>query len=180
MSRTLSGWPDVAIGIVGLIFAVARVGIFAQQSREFIGREIAVHHHLADGEEFMLALRDLLAYGERLFTAVWTTQEAGGRPLAKGTGASLSDVENPLAFPRNFNRISGPDANSCAGCLFVPRSPSPPTGNGVWATSRVKMLARTSDMFPIPLAWIDGRLGCRSRPSARWSQGATWANAARI
>jgi hypothetical protein len=27
----------------------------------------------------------------------------------------------PLLFPRNFNRISAPDANSCAGCHAVPR-----------------------------------------------------------
>src|SRR5258708_35336121 len=26
----------------------------------------------------------------------------------------------PLVFPRNFNRVSAPEANSCAGCLNVP------------------------------------------------------------
>jgi len=47
---------------------------------------------------------------------VWTSQEGGGRPLTKGTGDPLSDVSAPLLFPRNFNRISAPDSNSCSGC----------------------------------------------------------------
>lgn len=40
--------------------------------------------------------------------------------MTKGTGNPLSDPTSPLEFPRNFNRISGPDANSCAGCYNVP------------------------------------------------------------
>ncbi len=44
----------------------------------------------------------------------------GGRPLSKGTGAPLSDPAQPLVFPRNFNRVSAPDANSCAGCHNLP------------------------------------------------------------
>src|SRR5216117_2770505 len=40
--------------------------------------------------------------------------------MTKGTGAPLSDPSSPLTFPRNFNRISAPDANSCAGCHNAP------------------------------------------------------------
>src|SRR3989442_952769 len=40
--------------------------------------------------------------------------------MTKGTGAALSDPGSPLVFPRNFNRISAPDANSCAGCHNAP------------------------------------------------------------
>jgi len=85
-----------------------------------IGREVAVEHHLADGEEATLPIDSLLAHGELLFTANWTHQEGGGRPLTKGTGAPLSDPSSPLVFPRNFNRVSAPDANSCAGCHNQP------------------------------------------------------------
>lgn len=95
MSRRLPGLGDVAIGIVGLLGVAASVDILAQQSRDSIGREIAVPHHLADGEEFTLPLRDLLAHGEHLFTAAWTSQEGGGRPLVKGTGAGLSGPYEP-------------------------------------------------------------------------------------
>lgn len=85
-----------------------------------IGQELAVPHHLQDGEEFALPLPQLLAHGEQLFSARWTSQEGAGRPLAKGTGVMLSNPSDPLIFPRNFNRVSGPDANGCAGCHNLP------------------------------------------------------------
>jgi hypothetical protein len=85
-----------------------------------IGREVAIPRHLQDGEEYQLSTRDLIAFGRKLFTAMWTSQEGAGRPLTKGTGAPLSDPGDPLLFPRNFNRISGPDTNSCSGCHNKP------------------------------------------------------------
>jgi cytochrome c peroxidase len=81
-----------------------------------VGREVAVPHHLQDGDEFRVSLQTLLSHGRRLFDAVWTPQEGGGRPLTKGTGAPLADGTDPLVFPRNFNRVSAPDANACSGC----------------------------------------------------------------
>src|SRR6516225_4505484 len=80
-----------------------------------IGQEVALPRHLQDGEEFQISLAQLLEHGRKVFTAVWTIQEGGGRPLTKGTGASLTDRNSPLLFPLNFNRVSAPDANSCAG-----------------------------------------------------------------
>lgn len=85
-----------------------------------IGREVAVARHLQDGEEFGLSTRELVNHGALLFKANWTIQEGGGRPLTKGTGAPLADPSSPLVFPNNFNRISAPDANSCAGCHNSP------------------------------------------------------------
>lgn len=87
-----------------------------------IGSEVAVARHLQDGEEYSLPLRKLLDHGRLLFDANWTNQEGGGRPLTKGTGAPLADPSSPLVFPNNFNRISAPDANSCAGCHNNPSS----------------------------------------------------------
>ncbi|MBI1299933.1 thiol oxidoreductase [bacterium] len=81
-----------------------------------LGREVAVSRHLQDGEEFSLAIADLIDHGRHLFEAAWTIEEGAGRPLMKGTGILLADPTHPLTFPRNFNRVSGPDANSCAGC----------------------------------------------------------------
>jgi hypothetical protein len=101
-----------------LAFSCSAVVIIHSQSP--VGREVAIARHLQDGEEFALPLRDLLAHGQRLFTASWTIEDGGGRPLSKGTGGKLSDASSPLAFPRNFNRISAPDANSCAGCHNLP------------------------------------------------------------
>jgi Di-haem oxidoreductase, putative peroxidase len=85
-----------------------------------IGQEVAIPAHLQDGEEYNTPIPKLILYGQRLFTAMWTSQEGAGRPLTKGTGVPLSDQSDPLIFPRNFNRISGPDTNSCSGCHNKP------------------------------------------------------------
>ncbi len=85
-----------------------------------IGQERAVTQHLSDGQEFQVPLAWLLRHGEALFSANWTTQDGGGRPLTKGTGAPIVDPSNPLVFPRKFNRVSAMDANSCAGCHNAP------------------------------------------------------------
>jgi len=97
---------------------------YGQEEDDFghpiIGREVAVPVHLQDGQEYELSIPQLIAFGEKLFTARWTSQEGAGRPLTKGTGAPLSDPSDPLVFPRNTNRLSGPDANSCSGCHNLP------------------------------------------------------------
>jgi cytochrome c peroxidase len=103
--------------VLAVLYVAAVATVYSQSS---IGREVAIPRHLQDGEEFSIPLRDLLAHGQRLFNAVWTIEEGGGRPLTKGTGAKLSDPSSPLEFPRNFNRISAPDSNSCAGCHNLP------------------------------------------------------------
>ncbi|MBM3735790.1 MAG: thiol oxidoreductase [Acidobacteria bacterium] len=85
-----------------------------------IGREAGAPRHMRDGDESRVNLRFLLDHGRTLFDAVWTEQEGGGRPLTKGNGNPLSVLNNPLVFPRNFNRVSAPDANSCSGCHNKP------------------------------------------------------------
>jgi hypothetical protein len=85
-----------------------------------IGVEVAVPVHLQDGQEFVMPIQNLIGFGQKLFTAMWTVQEGAGRPTTKGTGDPLSDASAPLVFPRNFNRISGPDTNSCSGCHNKP------------------------------------------------------------
>jgi len=92
----------------------------AAQTAELIGKEVSVSQGLEDGDEFELSVQELLERGEALFRANWTPQEGGGRPLSKGTGPGLSDPGDPLVFPRNFNRVSARDANSCFGCHNAP------------------------------------------------------------
>lgn len=87
-----------------------------------LGSEKAVDRHLADGEELILGTAELIEHGRTLFTARWTQEDGAGRPFSKGTGGALSDAGRPLVFPRNFNRISGPDANACSGCHNQPRA----------------------------------------------------------
>ena len=59
----------------------------------------------------------LFAFGKVLFGAFFNTLDGAGRPATTGTGVPRA----PRAVPENFNRISAPDANSCAGCHNVPR-----------------------------------------------------------
>ncbi len=118
------------------------VKVSAQTPASMIGREVAISRHLQDGEEYELSIPQLVAFGEKLFTARWTIQEGAGRPLSKGTGngASLSDPSAPLVFPFNFNRLSGPDANSCSGCHNLPS-----TGGGGDRVTDVFVLGQRFD-----------------------------------
>ena len=95
---------------------------WALDPARFIGKEVAVQEHLRDDEEFRLSIPALIAHGRMLFAANWTIEEGAGRPLTKGNGRGLSDPTSPLVGGRGFNRISGPDANSCAGCHNTPHS----------------------------------------------------------
>ncbi len=100
-------------------FLVAMVA-WAQNPNSQVGREVAIPIHLQDGEEFTTPIVHLIQYGAQLFNAKFTIQEGAGRPKSKGTGAPISDPSSPLVFPRNFDRLSSPDANSCSGCHNAP------------------------------------------------------------
>ena len=105
----------VALTLVSAGLMALKAGLFAQ-----IGVEKSIPIHLQDGEEFTITIPQLISFGQQLFTAMWTDQEGQGRPLTKGTGKPLSDPTDPLVFPRNFNRISAPETNSCSGCHNKP------------------------------------------------------------
>lgn len=111
--------PKKFLAAAGLVLIPALL-LMAQRTRAKIGQEVAIPVHMQDGEEYQVSIRDLIAYGEKLFTASWTIQEGAGRPMSKGTGMMLTDLREPLLFPRSFNRISGPDSNSCSGCHNKP------------------------------------------------------------
>jgi hypothetical protein len=130
-----------SLATLSLLFCVATSVAVAQgSSSQQLGREVAIPVHLQDGEEFSTPVNQLIAYGSRLFTAKFTVQEGAGRPLSKGTGAPLSDMSSPLVFPRNFDRISSPEANSCAGCHN-----SPAAGAGGDRVTEVFVLAQRFD-----------------------------------
>jgi hypothetical protein len=135
---TNSGWNALCFGT--LLLAVAAVAAIGQSTSQQIGREVALPVHLQDGEEFTTSLRSLIEYGSKLFNAKFTIQEGAGRPLSKGTGAAISDLSSPLLFPRNFDRISAPEANACSGCHNAPVS-----GAGGDRVTEVFVLAQRFD-----------------------------------
>jgi cytochrome c peroxidase len=123
----------ITLCVVALLAGAALWGR-AQTSRSSeIGREVAIPRHLQDDEEFALPLKQLLDYGKKVFMANWTEEEGAGRPLTKGTGTALADPSHPLTGARAFNRVSGPDANSCYGCHNQPYGVA--GGSGDFATS---------------------------------------------
>jgi Di-haem oxidoreductase, putative peroxidase len=106
------------LAVLSSLIAIAAWG--QSPSSPLVGREVAIPVHLQDGEEFTTSLRHLIEFGSQLFNAKFTIQEGAGRPQSKGTGAPISDPTSKLVFPRNFDRISSPDANSCSGCHNAP------------------------------------------------------------
>jgi cytochrome c peroxidase len=127
-------------GVLALGLAIGAGVLSAQTTSAEIGREVAIPRHLQDGEECETSIKDLIAYGKKLFEAHFTVQEGAGRPLTKGTGLPLSNLSKPLRFPFNNNRISGPDANSCAGCHNQPL-----TGGAGDLSNNVFVLAQRFD-----------------------------------
>src|ERR1700739_3306931 len=126
----------IALGPFSVLVAFA----LAQSPNSQVGREVAIPSHLQDGEEFNTPVSQLIRYGAQLFNAKFTIQEGAGRPLSKGTGAPVSDPTSPLVFPRNFDRISSPEANACSGCHNAPY----PGGGGDRVTE-VFVLAKRFD-----------------------------------
>jgi len=106
--------------LVFLISVLVPMASWAQSSSSQVGKEVAIPTHLQDGEEFTASIKELIQYGAQLFNAKFTIQEGAGRPNSKGNGAPLSDLSSPLVFPRNFDRISSPEANACSGCHNAP------------------------------------------------------------
>lgn len=106
--------------VAALSVFVVMIPVWGQSPSSQIGREVATPVHLQDGEEFTISMPKLIEFGAQLFNAKFTIQEGAGRPLSKGTGAAISDPSSPLVFPRNFDRISSPEANSCSGCHNAP------------------------------------------------------------
>jgi hypothetical protein len=105
---------------LALLFSLIAIAASAQSPSSQFGREVAIPIHLQDGEEFTITTAQLIQFGAKLFNARFTVQEGAGRPKSKGTGAPISDPSSPLVFPRNFDRISSPDANACSGCHNAP------------------------------------------------------------
>ena len=119
---------------------VVAMAAWAQNSNSQVGREVAIPVHLQDGEEFTIPIAHLVEYGAKLFDAKFTVQEGAGRPLSKGTGAPVSDPSSPMVFPRNFDRLSSPEANACSGCHNAPVS-----GAGGDRVTEVFVLAQRFD-----------------------------------
>ena len=101
-----------------------------------IGERPAVEEHLDQAriEAGEIGIEEVLRHGQRLFEARFNALDGQGRPGTTGDG-----IPRPPGQPA-FVRTSGPDANSCQGCHFQPRT----GGSGEFA-SNVFALAQERD-----------------------------------
>ena len=114
----------VALALAALFVVAACSESPAQESptASVIGDAPAVGTHISQAEidAGNVGLSRLITHGELLFTAQFNTLDGAGRPETTGVGDS--PFRERQEFPDNFNRISGPDANSCSACHNLPRT----------------------------------------------------------
>ena len=91
----------------------------AMLGKQWVGDRPAITSHVSQLgiERGKYTVAELEQLGRALFTASFNTLDGAGRPTLTGDG----EFRDRRVAPDNFNRISGPDANSCAGCHAVPR-----------------------------------------------------------
>jgi hypothetical protein len=99
MKRAFTDATSALALLCPLLIALTALG---QSPDSEIGREVAIPKHLQDGEEFTTPLRRLISYGSKLFTAKFTVEEGGGRPLTNGTGARVSDPTSPIGVSQKL------------------------------------------------------------------------------
>ncbi len=78
---------------------------------------VLTHLDQQDIDAGRIPIASLAATGAQIFGASFNTLDGAGRPESTGTGLP----RDRRVAPENFNRVSGPDANSCKGCHNQPR-----------------------------------------------------------
>ena len=83
-----------------------------------VGEQPKIEEHLlqADIASGAISESDLIKAGRKLFNASFNSLDGAGRPASTGTG-----LPRPIeTAPKNFNRVSGPEANACGDCHSFP------------------------------------------------------------
>ena len=142
--RTKNAVSGLVVALLLALLASACGGGSGDADKELapltIGDEPALKIHTSQAavERGDLTLEEVLERGQAMFTTSFNTLDGAGRP--ETTDTSSSNFRPRQEFPRNFNRISGPDANTCVACHSVPR-----LGGGGDNSNNVFVLA---DRFP--------------------------------
>lgn len=146
--RTLTGVCATAGLLVPVLLSMASAS--SQVARlsnpdYVIGDERAIKSHVDQAliDSGRIALPQLFAAGKFLFEAEFTELDGRGRPLQNGVFPPLPRERRD--GPEAFNRISGPDSDSCAGCHNKPRS-----GGGGDNVANVFVLGQRLSFFSDP------------------------------
>lgn len=111
--RPFLRYGGAALALTALLVSVAAVASYPDDAPE-AGALGGQHVEQADIVGGLMNFDAVRAAGERLFTARFNKFDGAGRPAATG-GAAKRRPDQPA-----FTRISGPEANSCAGCHNQP------------------------------------------------------------
>ncbi len=138
-----------ALSVSTCLGALALLGVTPVGSQELSqpvpGDERVLRSHV-DQEQVnrgRVSLNELFGRGRFLFEAAFTELDGQGRPLHNGVFPPLDRARR--ADAEAFNRVSGPDADSCAGCHNKPR-----TGGGGDNVANVFVLGQRFSFFADP------------------------------
>ncbi|MBH59710.1 MAG: hypothetical protein CL907_00800 [Dehalococcoidia bacterium] len=141
------------IGIImSLFFLFFSCGKSSGVSEEKIGEGPKIPFHIEQADIKNYSIEELIGHGELLFSLSFNELDGLGRPESSGTAKKRSRRESP----QNFNRISGPDANSCVACHNLPR-----VGGGGDNSNNVFGLASDVDF-----ATLEGSVGSEDDSSS--------------
>ncbi|MEC7921677.1 MAG: di-heme oxidoredictase family protein [Chloroflexota bacterium] len=141
------------IGIImSLFFLFFSCGKSSGISEEKIGEGPKIPFHIEQADIKNYSIEELIGHGELLFSLSFNELDGLGRPESSGTAKKRSRRESP----QNFNRISGPDANSCVACHNLPR-----VGGGGDNSNNVFGLASDVDF-----ATLEGSVGSEDDSSS--------------
>jgi hypothetical protein len=106
-------------------------------------RQLTLHFDQSLIDKGRINLTQLITQGKFLFDTPFTAADGAGRPNQNGTFPAASRTSRTGIDA--FNRISGPDSDSCAGCHDKPRS-----GGGGDNVANVFVLGQRFSFFDDP------------------------------
>jgi len=126
-AKTAQCYFSLAVFILAIAVAACGGGAEERMGELEIGDAPALKVHTSQDaiNKGELSLEEIIERGEILLSTSFNTLDGAGRPETAGVTRVSNFVQiipRPRQeFPRNFNRISGPDANSCITCHNIPR-----------------------------------------------------------
>ena len=157
-----SGRFAFAIFSIAAAVQLTACSTVSARTEPIIGDEpvIKLHVNQDDIDSGTLDIDEIVEAGELLFVASFNSLDGAGRPetadIVRDNNNTIVNMRPRQDFPNNFNRISGPDANTCLSCHNLPRA----GGGGDNSTNIFALADRLTNVN------FDGGMGDKSQGSA--------------